>query len=98
MYALIKLDQCDKSLHDYTQDFNSSYAYWKDDISIPYITYSVSFNKNVKRERSDSEKNFESWNKAKKRLSTNEYNKRRKTNACINCGEVGHKFSECPKP
>ena len=59
---------------------------------------SVSFNNNLKREKSDTERNFESWNRAKKRLSTNEYNKRRKTNACINCGEVGHKFSECPKP
>ena len=32
-YFLIKLDQFDKSLHDYTQEFNSSYSYWKDDIS-----------------------------------------------------------------
>ncbi len=59
---------------------------------------STSFNKNMKRERSDSEKNYDSWNKAKKRLTTNEYNRLRKTNACINCGEVGHKFNDCPKP
>jgi hypothetical protein len=220
LYVLIKLDQSDRSLHDYTQDFNSSYAYWKDDISVKVASYlyigglkngslradlmsnwqtgkyatlmalqtdaaknslwrsstvitprtsprfggsgshqnkgkapmtqptskrpqfsnsgqknsgshgsfggsgqkgassskgpwgqskdekadfkgsskSVSFNNNLKREKSDTERNFESWNRAKKRLSTNEYNKRRKTNACINCGEVGHKFSECPKP
>ncbi len=39
MYVLIKLDQCDRSLHDYTQDFNSSYAYWKDDISVKVASY-----------------------------------------------------------
>ncbi len=32
----------------------------------------VSFNKNTKRERSETEKNFDSWNKAKKRLPANE--------------------------
>ena len=39
MYSLIKLDQSDKSLHEYTQDFNNSYSYWKDDISIKVASY-----------------------------------------------------------
>ena len=41
--------------------------------------------------------NYDSWNKAKDKLTADEYNKRRRTNACINCGEVGYKFSDCPK-
>ena len=51
-----------------------------------------------KRKVSFTEKPFESWNKAKSKLTEEEYNKRRRTNACINCGDVGHKFSDCPKP
>ena len=43
-------------------------------------------------------KNYDSWNKAKDKLSTDEYNKCRRKNDCIKCGEVGHKFSDCPKP
>ena len=39
VYPLIKLDQFDKSLHDYTQEFNSSYSYWKDDISVKAAAY-----------------------------------------------------------
>ena len=27
LYSLIKLDQVDKSLHEYTQEFNSSYSW-----------------------------------------------------------------------
>ena len=27
LYSLIKLDQFDKSLHEYTQEFNNSYSY-----------------------------------------------------------------------
>ena len=27
LYSLIKLDQIDKSLHEYAQEFNSSYSY-----------------------------------------------------------------------
>ena len=33
---------------------------------------------------STDNKNFDSWNKAKDRLSAYEYNKRRRSNACIN--------------
>ncbi len=46
----------------------------------------------------EKDKSFESWNKAKGKLTDDEYNKRRRTNVCINFGEVGHKFSDCPKP
>jgi len=61
---------------------------------------SKGFTKSVgsKRKVSFTEKPFESLNKAKSKLTEEEYNKRRKTIACINCGEVGRKFSECPKP
>ena len=31
-------------------------------------------------------------------LTENEFNKRRRTNACIHCGEVGQKYSNCLKP
>ena len=41
---------------------------------------------------------IESWNKAKSKFTEEEYNKRRRNNACFNGGEVGHKFFECPKP
>jgi hypothetical protein len=34
IYFQIELDQFDISLHGYTQEFNSSYSYWEDDISI----------------------------------------------------------------
>jgi len=37
--SLIKLDQFDKSLHEYTQESNSSYSYWKDDIVVKAATY-----------------------------------------------------------
>jgi len=43
-------------------------------------------------------KSYHSWNKAKAKLTKDEFNKRRRTNACINCGEVGHKYSNCLKP
>ncbi len=39
LYSLIKLDQIDKSLHEHTQEFNSSYRYWKDDISVKVAAY-----------------------------------------------------------
>jgi hypothetical protein len=39
LYSLIKLDQFDKSLHAYTQELNSSYSYWKDDISVKAVAY-----------------------------------------------------------
>jgi hypothetical protein len=213
LYSLIKLDQFDKSLHEYTQEFNSSYSYWKNDISVKVAAYlyigglkvgalradlmtnwqagkydslislqndaaknslwrstgvnsprtgllartqnkgkapmttstfkhpnsgnnqnsrgsSGSFGgnankgasssrgpwghlkdakadfkgqsksaKQVKRERDIADpKGYDSWNKAKAKLTEAEFSKRRRTNACINCGEVGHKFSACPKP
>ena len=45
-------------------------------------------------------KNYDLWNEAKDKLIADEYNKRNKTIACINRGEVGNKFSYClnPKP
>ncbi len=46
----------------------------------------------------EKDKAFESLNKDKGKLTDDEYNKRHRTNACINCVEVGHKFSDCPKP
>jgi hypothetical protein len=39
LYSLIKLDQFDKSLHEYTQEFNISYSYCKDDISVKAAAY-----------------------------------------------------------
>ncbi len=59
---------------------------------------STTFDKHFKRERSDNNKNYESWSKAKKRLTTDEINRRNNTSACMNCDEVGHVFKECPKP
>ena len=59
---------------------------------------SIIFNKHVKRERNDYNKNYESWNKAKKRLTTDEVNRRRNTSACMNCGEVNNLFQDYPKP
>jgi hypothetical protein len=38
-YPLIKLYQLDKSLYEYAQEFNSSYSYWKDDISVKAVAY-----------------------------------------------------------
>ena len=59
---------------------------------------SVTFNKQTRRDRNDNSKNYESWNKAKKRLTSDEINRRRNTDACMNCGEVGYVFKDCPKP
>ena len=39
LYSLIKLDQIGKSLHEYTQEFNNSYSYWKDNISVKVAAY-----------------------------------------------------------
>ncbi len=39
LYSLIKLDQSDKSLHDYALDFNSSYSSRKDDILVKVASY-----------------------------------------------------------
>jgi hypothetical protein len=196
LYSLIQVKQNDKSLTDYTQEFNNAYSYWKNSIDVKAAVYiyigglkngalradlmtnwqmgkyvslislqndaaknslwrassslpsgsSTPSNSNNDRQpkqqtkqwpkspKNDSkhwsktskwspkgnasvewskgksadankrkvvfekDKSFESWNKAKGKLTDVEYNKRRRTNACINCGEVGHKFSECPKP
>ena len=63
-------------------------------LSKPY-----NFDKKVKYEKSGSgSKSYDSWSKAKAKLTEDEFNKRRRTNACIHCGEVNHKFSNCPKP
>ena len=59
---------------------------------------SVTVNTHSTRERNDNGKNYDYWNKAKKRLTSNEINRRRNTSACMNCGEVGHVFKDCPKP
>ena len=39
LYSPIKLDQGDKFLHEYTQEFNSSYSYWKDDFAVKVAVY-----------------------------------------------------------
>ena len=39
LYALTELDKLNKSLHEYTHEFNKSYSYWKDDISVKAATY-----------------------------------------------------------
>jgi len=42
--------------------------------------------------------NYDSWSKAKMRLTADEFNKLHRTNDCINCDEAGHKLFESPKP
>ena len=39
LYSLFKLHQIDNSLHEYAQEFNGSYNYWKDDISVKVAAY-----------------------------------------------------------
>ncbi len=39
MYSLIQVKQNDKSLTDYTQEFNSSYSYWKNSIDVKAAVY-----------------------------------------------------------
>ena len=39
LHSLIKLDQIDKSLHEYTQEFNSSYYYWENGISVNVVAF-----------------------------------------------------------
>ena len=39
VYFLIKLDQIDTSIHEFTQEFSYSYSYWKDDISVKAVAY-----------------------------------------------------------
>jgi hypothetical protein len=58
------------------------------------LVKSMYFDKNVKRERRGSDTNYDSWNRTKKRLFADESNRRRKKNACINCGKVGHMFND----
>ena len=72
------------------------------------FTKLVDIDKISKRKVSFTDKPFESWNKAKSKLTKDEYTKRlitkdeynklRISNACIICGEVEHKLSECNKP
>ena len=44
------------------------------------------------------QKKKDSWLKAKQKLSSAEFQQRRKTGSCINCGEQGHIFEACTKP
>ena len=39
LHSLIKIDQFYIFLHGYTQEFNISYSYWKDDISVMAASY-----------------------------------------------------------
>ena len=60
----------------------------------PYIS-----DKSIKRERMlCGNKNKDSWNKAKNKLTAEDFNKYRRSTACINCGEVDHTFYDCSKP
>ena len=69
----------------------------KADFKSPLKSYNS--DKKVKHEKTTSgSKSYDSWNKAKTKLTEDEFNKSRRANACISCGEVGHKFSNCPKP
>ena len=61
------------------------------------VTFTT-FDKHLKRELSTPGRNYDSWNKTRKRLSTEDINIRRNTRACMNCGEVGYVFNDCPKP
>ena len=62
----------------------------------PYSKSYIS-DKKVKHERATtSSKSYDLWNKAKAKLTDDEFNKSRRTHACINCDEVGHTFYNCP--
>ena len=39
LYSLMRFDQIDKSLHEYTLEFNNSYSDWKDDVSVKFAAY-----------------------------------------------------------
>jgi hypothetical protein len=62
------------------------------------FTKSIGIDTISKRKVAFTNKPFESWNKAKSKLTGEEYNKHRITNSCINCGNAGHKFSGFTKP
>jgi hypothetical protein len=71
------------------------------DAKADFKSSSKSYNsdKKMKYEKvASGSKSYDSWKKAKAKLTEDEFNKRRRTNACINCGEAGYKFSNCPKP
>jgi len=70
----------------------------KADFKSPLKSYNS--DKKVKHEKATSgSKSYDSWNKAAKaKLTEDEFNKRCRTNVCINCDEIGHKLSKCPKP
>jgi hypothetical protein len=61
-YAIIKLHQFDKSFYEYTQEFNSSYSCWKDDISIKAAVYMYIGGLKVGASRADIMPN---WQKSK---------------------------------
>ena len=44
------------------------------------------------------QKKKSSWIKAKQKLSSAEFQQRKKTGSCIYCGEQGHIFEACTKP
>jgi hypothetical protein len=58
LYYVINLDQIDKSLHEYTQEFNSSYTYWKDDISVKIVVHMYIDGLNNGSVRADSMTNW----------------------------------------
>jgi hypothetical protein len=39
LYILLRLEQIEKSLHDYTHEFSTSYAWWKKSIDIKAAVY-----------------------------------------------------------
>ena len=62
LYALIKLDQLDKSLYNYTHEFNSSLSFWKDDISIKAAAYTYIAGLKVGALRADLMTNWQASN------------------------------------
>ncbi len=59
----------------------------KADFKSPLKSYNS--DKKVKREKATSgSKSYDSWNKAKVKLCEGDFNKRRRTNACINCASL----------
>ena len=69
----------------------------KADFNSPLMSYNS--DKKVKHEEDTSgSKSYDSWNKAKAKLTKDELNTRHRANACMNFGEAGHKFSNCQNP
>jgi hypothetical protein len=61
----------------------------KADFKSPLKSYN-SDNKVKHEEATSCSKNYDSRNKTKAKLTEDGLNTRRRNNACINCGEVGH--------